>query len=676
MGLISSRTVCLSLITTLFALNSRGVIAEEISIEPQKQCAVEVELYFDMSLSVGPQILIDGVNGLLKEQNSPFPASTTIKLSRFANRPLDPIELDKSGLLSDKIIQGNIPPDFDRNETNLLSVLHEIIGHANSIDPIYKVFVVASDFKHDPLNRTDDAAISQYQNSILEFFGRHGAALAEAFKPGSNRGLILLTTENTPQSLIIDNLMRLNHGRSQIVRFLLNKNIFQNYDFLSYLQPLEVKVSRSGTINEKSDQAKFTTTVHARSGECLKQIDHLYYGLYFAQDASEAPRELSRFKNLELKKVHADDKEWSDNQTISKSDLPPLSREPNGIANEEEIQAYVRWEKQGGAQENFRLVQVGVAHLRDYLVVRHFEGLPTVSNDGFDMGFTVKGENNGPQDVTPLRFELLCSSAVLGDSASNLNADEQPVVKKSELAKNNDQTAKGSFKLSVENLAEICAYESKESKHLFMRITGGLVTKESRCLSVHINRNHNGNPEHLLRTLFEQASLPALITIYLTLIFAWKRADEIEKIEKLMAVFVIASTTLSILLHQHVGPAKLIMDDLLEGWPSIFVAFAIIVGFWLLAVRIIQRGGLPLSKGFRADVAHFIDMDARGKSLGITAKNSPWRSRIFWVGVVTMASVALIVFVIRSPEREFCSISGDLTLGANDVYPNPLCDKP
>lgn len=650
-------------------VSASGSAVQQTTTEAASECSVHVELFFDMSTSLNSkhQALIDGVNQLLRRQNSPFPTTTTINLSRFANRVLDPIPLDWKELLTENKLSENLPHDFDRDKTDLLEVLRKLSTLSSKSDGIYTVFVIASDFKHDPFNKTDEAAISKYKEDTEEFFGEQSSALAEAFSKGANKGLLLISTENpsenTLQSLIINSILRLKTqklGRGQIANFPLGPRTFKDNDFLSYFQTLEVKVIREGAINNDTDEAKITVIANPRSGECFKAAGQLYYDLYFAQDANEA-RQLGRFKNLKLEKDR-DKAEWRNTQTVSGSDLP------NGIASEEEIRAYVRRREQPTGDLE---IPTGVAHLRDYIIVPHFDGVPTVFNNSFSMAFTVKGEITGPQEAM-LRFELFCSSAVLGDSESNAKASGRPFVKKSDF-QDSSQAVPKSFILPVENLTEICANDPKDPKHFFMRITGDLVSKRSRCLSVHVNRNHNGNPEHLLRTLFEQASLPACLTVFLTLGFAWKRADEIEKLEKLLAVFAIGSTSLLILLHQHVGPIKKIMDALLEGWPSVIVALFTILGFTLLASRVMQRGGLPLSRGFRGDLVEFIDLDARGKSLEHHTRKRRVRPRSFWVVLISLVAVGLGGLVVASsPEKEYCWISGDLRTDANDV---PQCDS-
>jgi hypothetical protein len=107
-------------------------------------------------------------------------------------------------------------------------------------------------------------------------------------------------------------------------------------------------------------------------------------------------------------------------------------------------------------------------------------------------------------------------------------------------------------------------------------------------------QNGKGDPEELLRQIYEQASFPAFFTSLLGLILLWRKAGEIEKVEKVLAVLALAFTTLFIILH-HLTPFESVMDLALHTpWVCVPLAMFTIAFFFLIGIRILHQGGLPL----------------------------------------------------------------------------------
>jgi hypothetical protein len=622
----------------------------------QPICNVNVFIYQDVSLSLSKiqsNLLEEGIESLFNVNQEPtFPTKTNVYLIPFA----DTTETVEHKLEKVSEVRSDLEKteELDGNKTDITKVFSNILAKTRALQS-YTVFVIASDFEHDTRNDPRASAILDNFREWSSYFHRQEELLREAFRPGAPRALILLQTKNKRAtyvaSEVIKNIQTLNNGKGPIAAFDLEDNPFTKSKFLSYVDPLDVTISRTGLLGDNA-----VVTVTARNRLCTLPPKELYYQLWLRY--KDIPYELtSPDKPLNLSPGQPDT--WRDTSLIDKA---RLSRVPAEALTNGRYLALVSLQR--GMPSDRRPMISNEIYVRDNVFLSHLDGIPDIKGTGFELTPIISGNLQDTKNAA-IQLELFRGSEKIGDVEYKITDKDLAT----------DQTHNKPFTLPIFNsqINKLCSDHDPRRRPV-LRISGPdnilMPQRSDPHLVVDIGSYRNGSPEHLLHAIFEQTSIPAFITGLLAILLLFKRAGDIELVEKTLAVLAIITTTLVIALH-HLTPLEGIIDDWIDGPRAHYIGACTAALFTLLIARILQLGGLPFSPTAYEVKAHIIAQDAedrqRGSHIALrhgrdTALLKHWRRIVIPVVLILGGAMFFsILFDARDKVDCWFELSDDVT---------------
>jgi hypothetical protein len=621
--------VKLSLIISLvFFAGVRPITSQAVNASASEvRCPVSVYIFLDISLSLhGDQgeYLKRGLTDLLATNNSLFPDDTKIYLVPFANEPAkldryidNPSQLGKAiDMVLASVHSKKNQWGLDTKKTDIKAVLEKILDIAKNGQgrQPYTVFVIASDFEHDPNNKP--AEVEFNREDWGDFFSDKAAEFYSDFDArGANRALLLLDVSpevsggvalNVITDLTSAGTLGKEKIQTQVAIFNLSDNPFDNAIFMSYLKPIDIKVGRHGTVG--SGGAILTIQAHNRSCLLVDRIGQLGYYVKVRTAHERFPRIL---KEDNLDKVQSS-RDWEGVSIVKEDDFKNANIKVEDIdSNAASYIVDVKLPSSTPSQSDRVVGSTGI-NTKDYLLVSTLKS--TLEDRSLRTELNLQGSLSDEGPVV-LKLNVL----QLGES---LATREVPI--------NALDVSRGvlSFDLTMpfDSIEEVCYHQALGLGIQLRSNKPNILAHDGETIALDVNGKPNG--EHLLQEIFEQASFPAVITAGLTLFFVWRRADEIEKVEKVLGVTALVSTTVLVLLHRLTRAETLIDGAMLSPVIVRTTACFTVLFLFLVMVSIIYRGGLPLARTEEALSADFSYIVASRRRWGVDLDRRTWLRRI------------------------------------------------
>lgn len=602
------------------------------------KCPVHIYLFLDLSASlkgVERDNLVKGIEKFVKtsEDTQIFPSGTVMYLVPFGGKVLHP-----HILLSDwsKIRQSlddagsrRVSGEVDAGKTDLTTVVSEMFQLGGDHPPLengsykpYNVFVVASDFTHDPQNKPKDIIGNKKKwNHYFETVGEDYYKLVD--RPAGNSILLLkvrggrsMESAEVSEKVVAD--LRgtgRDADRLQVAFFSLDQDPFSREQFLAYLKPIDVEISRKGSFSMGNPEV----TIHAVNRSCLN-LGELDYSLQLVI-RGEAAQEIAPRASMTST---IPEKEW---EVVINPQKPSIS-----LAKLDSPEAYYRALVMlpGMSQAH-----VGVEEVRthDYLLLSSLQGIAGGIDSMFSAVLEVEGDLTDHPTV-PLDFALHLLDKPIANGKVTISREN---------IKDGRGVVRFSFgKMRQDDFESLC-YSADGKRDARLVVAGpstDLVPQNGNELLV-IPDGDQENPQSFLRELFEQASLPALVTTFLSLCFLWRNASELERVEKVVAIFALVSTTTFVALH-HLTKLDEKFDSFLEGPGGRWMAAGTILMFLLLAWRVLLLGGLP----FPSSEGDLLTELALERKRGVaTARTRSWNLlRMSAAAAVAIIAMGLVLF--------------------------------
>ncbi len=638
--------VCLvtQLIGADFCLNADVQGTQEI------KCPVEVYLYLDVSASLEDQAddLEQGLQSFVSKKDNIFPPGTNIYVIPFADQASrhSPFGIQTNEQVSDIMSKWrNQDKEFfgglDRNKTNLTALFNDIfirldMRRKSTVEKPYIVIVIASDLKHDPspgkiLDAKEDWDTS-FGESLVEKY-------RTSFSRGADQSLLLLHAGTESDPVVQGVLGDLIRPNMQVAYFKLGRLVFDSTLFLSYIQPMDVDIERAGSFRTKT--ASVTIRAHNRS--CLIVGDQLLYELSARESQGKDWYALANFGKLQR---NSGAREWTATQEIREQDVD--KRLSLYKLDEPDASYQVKIFQTGKIKPTSKPLGSTTAHTSNNLHFLSLRGALDAASGKFDGELNVGGDLAGPT-IDNIDLTIVSNGRVAGGGRAAVTGR---ILREGGSLEPKDLTI-----WKREMLEDICLHKSP---HVVLSLSddqGLLPGGEGRRYPLWVG-NGRGEPEKLLREIFEQASFPAFFTSFFGLILLWNSAGEIERVEKVLAVLALGMTTMFVLLH-HLTLAETYMDFILEVW-WIRAPMAVGTVFWfmLLAIRIFQQGGLPLPPSDGEIAAELAEESSSNKrEVSEDKSQSFWNLRVALItGTLFVSAVVAGMVIYGAKSRAECVI--------------------
>ncbi|MES1245349.1 MAG: hypothetical protein ABUT39_27345 [Acidobacteriota bacterium] len=455
----------------------------------------------------------------------------------------------------------------DPNRTDLRQVF-DFIKAKIEVHNQYEVFIVASDFEHDLTNDRSSAALREHKENWIDYWAEKGKFLKDKFSSSPSRGALLLlematSSRTTVSETVLGDLRPLAPEGGQVKPF--QPSPGQRFDassFLAYVKPVRLSVKRSGSLQSGS----MRVDVNAFNLTCLN-LQNLYYSL--AIDAGRKHVVEVKAPMQALPGNH-----WSASRVIPESTLQAVQQERLHV---EDLGIVVdAFPSPASAEEDF--VGYSERQLQDYIFLEHLKGEPGLLSQELHLELTFRGELEGRKRVT-LEF----------------HHGDRLIGKKNVYVEPYDLNKGGPIRpvdVKIEDLPAVCASDEKPILKLWGDSEFLVQYNESLPLD---NRNlHNHPTRELVEGVFEQASLPALITLLFTLLLLFRKVSfDLGRVEELVAVIAVGATTTVVILHALTS-AEYFIDKLLMDQAARWIGALALLFSAVLLARLLQTGALPL----------------------------------------------------------------------------------